>query len=102
MTRRLRPADLAEATRVRQDLRSGSAREQRAATGMSAAKIAAVIGVSRQAVSSWETGQASPSVEHALAYGRALAALGRRAALSLGPGPGAGNLWSRSIVGIGR
>jgi DNA-binding XRE family transcriptional regulator len=80
VTRRFRPAGLAEAARVIADLRSGAARGQRDAAGISAARIAAAIGVSRQAVSSWETGDAVPTVEHALAYGRALAALGRRAA----------------------
>ncbi|MGH3201725.1 MAG: helix-turn-helix domain-containing protein [Streptosporangiaceae bacterium] len=80
MTRRLRPADLAEAARVIADLRSGAARAQRQAAGISAARLAAAIGVSRQAASSWETAGVVPTVEHALAYGRALAALAKHAA----------------------
>jgi DNA-binding XRE family transcriptional regulator len=76
----VRPTDLATARQVRADLSSDTARETREASGMTAADIARVVGVSRQAVSSWETGAVVPTVEHALAYGRALAALGRRAA----------------------
>jgi DNA-binding XRE family transcriptional regulator len=76
----VRPADLSAAVRIRADLASDAARETREASGVTAADIARVIGVTRQAVSSWETGQSTPTVPHALAYGRALAALGRRAA----------------------
>jgi DNA-binding transcriptional regulator YiaG len=47
---------------------------------VSAADIARVIGVSRMAVSDWERGVKVPTVEHALAYGKALAALERKAA----------------------
>ena len=42
--------------------------------------VARVIGVTGQAVHYWETGRSVPSVAHALAYGRVLAALSRRAA----------------------
>ena len=37
-------------------------------------------GVTPQAVFYWETGKNVPTIEHALAYGRVLAALRRRAA----------------------
>lgn len=47
---------------------------------MTAADIARVLDVTPQAVSYWETGQKVPSVKHALAYGRALEALERKAA----------------------
>ena len=80
MPPRIRPANLAEAARVIADLRSGAARAQRTAAGISAARVAAAIGVSRQAVSLWETAEVVPTVEHALAYGRALSALGQEAA----------------------
>ena len=76
----MRPSDLAAAVRIRTDLASDGARETREASGVTAADIARVVGVTRQAVSSWETGAVVPTVGHALAYGRALAALGRRAA----------------------
>jgi transcriptional regulator with XRE-family HTH domain len=76
----VRPSDLAFAVRIRADLASDAARETREAAGITAADIARVIGVTRQAVSSWETGATVPTVAHALAYGKALAALGRRAA----------------------
>lgn len=73
-------SDLAAAARIRGQLRSGAARRGREAARVTAAELASVIGVSRQAVSSWETGAAVPSVRHALAYGRVLAALAERAA----------------------
>jgi DNA-binding XRE family transcriptional regulator len=44
------------------------------------ADIARVLGVTKQAVHYWETYQSVPTVEHALAYGRLLTALTRRAA----------------------
>jgi DNA-binding XRE family transcriptional regulator len=74
----VRPSDLAFAVRTRADLASDAAREAREAAGVTAADVARVIGVTRQAVSSWETGAVVPTVAHALAYGRALAALARR------------------------
>jgi len=76
----VRTADLAAAAAVRADLRSGAAREHRLAAGISAADIARVLKVTPQAVSYWETGRNRPSVAHALAYGRALAALAPKAA----------------------
>lgn len=76
----MRPSDLAAAVRVRADLASDAAREAREAAGITAADMARALGVSRQAVSSWETGTAVPTPEHALAYGKALAALERKAA----------------------
>jgi DNA-binding XRE family transcriptional regulator len=76
----VRPADLAAAIRTRADLASDTARGTREAAGITAADMARAVGVSRQAVSSWETGTAVPTLEHALAYGRVLAALKRKAA----------------------
>jgi DNA-binding XRE family transcriptional regulator len=76
----MRPADLATAVRVRAELASDAARESREAAGVTAADIARVVGVSRQSVSSWESGSVVPTVAHALAYGRALAALTPKAA----------------------
>lgn len=49
------------------------------------ADIARVLGVTKQAVHYWETYQSIPTVEHALAYGRVLAALAKRAALGRRP-----------------
>jgi len=71
----MRPIDLATAVRIRADLASDAARESREAAGVTAADIARVIGVSRQSVSAWERGREVPTIPHALAYGRALAAL---------------------------
>lgn len=75
----MRPADLAAAVRIRADLASGTARQAREAAGITAADMARAIGVSRQAVSSWETGAVVPTLEHALAYGKVLTALIRQA-----------------------
>ena len=76
----MRPIDLATAVRIRTDLASHTSRESREAAGVTAADIARVIGVSRQSVSAWECGREVPTIPHALAYGRALAALDRRPA----------------------
>jgi DNA-binding XRE family transcriptional regulator len=76
----VRPADLTAAARVRADLKSGKAREARIASGVSAADVARVIGVTEQAVFYWETARNMPTTPHALAYGRLLAALAKRAA----------------------
>jgi len=76
----MRPTDLATAVSIRASLASHAARESREAAGVTAADIARVVGVTRQAVSAWETGREVPTVPHALAYGRALAALAPKAA----------------------
>jgi DNA-binding XRE family transcriptional regulator len=77
----VRPSDLAAAVRARSDLRSDAARKAREKAGITAADMARSLGVSRQAVSSWETGAAVPTLEHALAYGKVLAALRQTASL---------------------
>jgi DNA-binding transcriptional regulator YiaG len=74
----MRPADLAVIARTRGALASGAAREAREAARLSAAEVAAAIGVSRQSVHAWEWGRKVPSAANALAYGRALAALAPR------------------------
>ena len=81
----MRHPDLAEAARVRADLKSGKARQARIDAGVSGAEVARELqrrghGVTPQAVFYWETRVNTPTVEHALAYGRVLAALRRRAA----------------------
>ena len=76
----VRSSDLAAAARFRAELKSGAARHRREAAGVSMRDVARVIGVTGQAVHYWETGRSVPSVAHALAYGRVLAALSRRAA----------------------
>jgi len=78
----MRPADLTAANRTRAHLKSGGARTQRQAAGVSMRDVARVLGVSAQAVHYWETGQNIPKAENAIAYGRLLAALGKRAALT--------------------
>jgi len=76
----MRPSDLTVVREIRAQLADGSAREARERTGLSAADFAAALGVSRQAVSYWETGRCVPSAEHALAYARLLRQLGKKAA----------------------
>lgn len=76
----MRPADLATVSRIRDDLASGAARQARIISGARQSDVAGELGVSRSAVGHWETGLAVPSAEHALAYGRLLARLGRKAA----------------------
>ncbi len=50
------------------------------ATGVRMHEVAQVVGVSHAAVSQWESGRISPTAPHALAYGRLLRDLARRAA----------------------
>ena len=78
----VRSSDLAYAARVRGELRSGAARAERIGAGVSGAEVARAMRppVSPQAVFCWETAQKVPTVEHALAYGRVLAAVAKRAA----------------------
>jgi DNA-binding XRE family transcriptional regulator len=76
---------LADATRIRADLASGKARQARIDAGVSGAEMARELQrrghrVTPQAVFYWETGVNTPTVEHALAYGRVLAALAKRRA----------------------
>jgi DNA-binding XRE family transcriptional regulator len=77
--------DFADAQRMRDELKSGKARQARIDAGVSGAEMARELqrhgySVTPQAVFYWETGQNQPTVEHALAYGRVLAALAKRAA----------------------
>jgi DNA-binding XRE family transcriptional regulator len=76
----MRPADLATVSRTRESLASGAARARRIAVGARQSDVAEALGVSRSAVGHWETGRAVPSAEHALAYGRLLRQLGKKAA----------------------
>jgi DNA-binding XRE family transcriptional regulator len=76
----MRPADLATVSVIRAALKSGTAKAARIASGARQSDVAGEIGVSRSAVGHWETGRAVPSAEHALAYGRLLARLGKKAA----------------------
>ena len=78
----VRSSDLAFAARVRAELRSGAARAERIGAGVSGAEVARAMrpSVSPQAVFCWEVGAKTPTVEHAIAYGRVLAAVAKRAA----------------------
>jgi DNA-binding transcriptional regulator YiaG len=71
MTRR----DLVLIAEIRAHLADGSARGQREASGIRVGEMAAVLGVTSQAVSMWESGRRVPDSVHALAYARALAAV---------------------------
>lgn len=76
----MRLSDLAAAAAIRAELLSGDARRARVAAGVSAAEVARIVRVSRATVCDWEAGRKSPTSEHAVAYGRLLAALAHRAA----------------------
>lgn len=76
----MRPADVAIVSRTRDALAAGTAKAARIAAGARQSDVAGEIGVSRSAVGHWETGKAVPSAEHALAYGKLLARLARKAA----------------------
>ena len=78
----VRPSDLAAARRIQDDLKSGAARAERVALGVSGAAVARAMRprVTPQAVWLWETKRNTPTEVHALAYGRVLAALAKRAA----------------------
>lgn len=74
------PSDiLARIAAIRADLASGVARERRLRAGIRNVEFAAVLGVTRSAVSQWEHGNRVPSADSALAYGEALESLGIRA-----------------------
>jgi DNA-binding XRE family transcriptional regulator len=76
----MRPADLAMIAQTRADLASGNARLAREAAKITQGEAASALGVSRSGVSHWESGRSVPSAEHALAYGRLLRQLARKAA----------------------
>jgi DNA-binding XRE family transcriptional regulator len=76
----MRPADVATVSRTREALASGAARAERIASGARQSDVAGELGVTRSAVGHWETGKAEPTAEHALAYGRLMARLGKKAA----------------------
>ncbi|HEY6493302.1 MAG TPA: helix-turn-helix transcriptional regulator [Trebonia sp.] len=75
----MKPSDLAFAIEFRAELATGSARARRLEAKVSLSDAARALGVSHQRVSGWERGKAVPSAEHALAYGRLLARLGKAA-----------------------
>lgn len=67
--------ELALIADTRAALAGGSARQARIAAAVRVGEIAAVLGVTPQAVSQWESGRRTPGALHALAYARALAAV---------------------------
>ena len=75
----MRAADVVLVARIRADLKSGRAREDREATRAGQREIALALGVTRAAVSHWESGRSVPSPEHALAYRRLLDRLAKAA-----------------------
>lgn len=68
----MRRADLNLIAEARERAASGLGAELRRRARLSQAQVAAVAGVSRQAVTAWETGHRLPKGKHALAYGRLL------------------------------
>jgi DNA-binding XRE family transcriptional regulator len=76
----VKPPDLALLAETRAQCRSGQARAIRADADLTQLEVASALGVSRAAVSQWERGQRVPSGSVALAYGRLLRQLAKRAA----------------------
>lgn len=76
----MRAAELELIVTTRADLVSGAARSRREQAGVNQTELARALGVSRQAVSQWESGRKVPSAEHALTYARLLRQLARKAA----------------------
>jgi transcriptional regulator with XRE-family HTH domain len=80
---RLSERDLVLIARVRDDLRTGRARQEREAAGLKVAEIAERAGVTPAAVRLWERCGPDgkplrvPDAAHALAYGRALEAVAK-------------------------
>jgi DNA-binding transcriptional regulator YiaG len=77
---RMRAAELVLISQTRADLASGAARQAREAVRISQREAAEALGVTQSAVSHWETGRSVPSGDLALAYGRLLRQLARKAA----------------------
>ena len=75
---------------VRQAARDGRARETRVAAGLSQADVAAVCGVSPQAVTRWERGERVPRTTSALEYGKLLTQLG----LAVPRSPARATIWA--------
>lgn len=67
--------ELAIIAETRAALADGTARARREAAGIRQAEFAKVLGVAPSAVSQWESGKRTPGTAHALAYGKALAAV---------------------------
>jgi len=65
---------------TRAALADGSAKRRREEAGIRQVEMAAAIGKGQPTVSQWENGLRVPAADDALAYGKALAALERRAA----------------------
>jgi hypothetical protein len=82
--RRLCPVnrrDLELIVQTRASLKDDSARERMQAAGVRQVEMAAVCGVAPSTVSQWLAGVRVPAADKALAFGRALAASERKAAL---------------------
>jgi DNA-binding XRE family transcriptional regulator len=73
-------ADLRMLSGIRDELADGRARDARVAAGIRQREIASALGVAPSTVSQWEAGKRVPSAVHALAYGRLLRQLAKRAA----------------------
>jgi DNA-binding transcriptional regulator YiaG len=67
--------DLLLLHRVREDAKSGQARQTRTAAGFSQSEIAEVTGVSQATISAWESGRRRPRGDAGLRYARLLRCL---------------------------
>jgi transcriptional regulator with XRE-family HTH domain len=72
--------DLALIQETRAALADSSAKRRRREAGVRQVEVAALLRKAQSTISQWENGLRVPDAADALAYGRALAALGRRAA----------------------
>jgi DNA-binding transcriptional regulator YiaG len=68
---------LLEIRRVREQARTGEARELRLAAELSLAEVAGAVGTSAATISRWERGARRPHGGAALRYGRLLEVLGK-------------------------
>lgn len=70
--------ELALISEIREALADGTAMKRRQAARISQGEIAEASGVGQSTVSGWENNHRRPKADHALAYGRALAAAERK------------------------
>ena len=76
----MKPADALLLAEVRVSCRAGSARLTRIAARLTQREIGSACGVTAQTVALWENGKRTPTGDPALAYGKLLRQLARKAA----------------------
>jgi len=76
----VRQRDIEALTDIRGQIANGRAKAARKAAAIRQHEIAAALGVVPSTISQWASGKRVPSAEHALAYGKLLRQLARKAA----------------------